>query len=100
MGNSDNANTQYIELYAAIREMDRISKEGGTFSLSFYKYDRQRQTGGDLARISRAQLRRKASSDNVQYADYKLFFTDMDSGKARVCWQVLIVEFNGLKITM
>lgn len=91
---------QVIELYAAIREMQRISDEGGEFSLSFVKYDRQRRNGGDLARISRARLRKKALAENIVHADYKLFFTDLDTGKARNCWQVLILEFNGHKLTL
>lgn len=89
--------TNTIAVYQAIAEMTRISASGGEFSFSFYKYDRQRKTGGDLARVSRARLRKKAVSDTIEHADYKLFFTDLDSGRPLNCWQMLIVEFNGIK---
>lgn len=84
-----------IQLYDAIAEMDRLTKMGVSFSFSFYKYNRQTKVGGDLARISRARLRAKTSDVRIEHSSYKLFFEDLDSGLSRVCWQVLIVEFNG-----
>lgn len=94
------SNQKTIHIYQAIAEMERITKAGGEFSFSFFKYDRHNKTGGDYARISRARMRRKAGDDKIKHSSYKLFFTDLDSGKARNCWQVLIVEFNGKKCTL
>lgn len=89
-----------IQVYDAVREMDRITKSGGTFSFSFYKYNRKTGTGGDFARISRARLRRKASDERIVHSSYKLFFVDVDSGEARNCWQVLIWEFEGKRCVL
>jgi hypothetical protein len=100
MEKAETKQQQPIELYAAVREMQRLSLAGGEFSFSFVKYDRQRRTGGDIANVSRARLRHKAASDKIEHSDYKLFFTDLDSGKPRVCWQVLIIEFNGQKLIL
>lgn len=88
---------QYIQVYDAIREMERISDSEGEFSFSFVKYNRQTGEGGDIARISRARLRKKTPNDKIEHSDYKLFFTDLDTGKPRNCWQILILEFNGQK---
>lgn len=84
-----------IDLYAALAEMKRVSAAGGTFSLKFRKWDRERRDGGDLANVPHARLRPKASDEAVANASYKLFFTDTDTGLARCCWQPLVVEFNG-----
>ena len=86
-----------IDIYSAIREMERISRMGGEFSFSFVKYNRQTKDGGDYARISRARLRKKTPNDVIEHSDYKLFFIDLDSMKPLNCWQLLITEFNGVK---
>ena len=87
----------YIQVYDAIREMQRISDVGGEFTFSFVKYNRQTGKGGDIARISRARLRKKTPNDLIENSDYKLFFTDLDANMPRNCWQILILTFNGQK---
>ena len=87
-----------INLYVAIDEMRSLSKKGVPFSLSFRKWDRYRGQGGDLALISHAILRPAARGEDVSNAEYKLFFTDRDTGQARVCWRILVTEFNGQKV--
>ena len=37
-----------INLYTAVEEMKAVSKAEGTFSIKFRKYNRQKQSGGDL----------------------------------------------------
>lgn len=87
-----------IELWAAIDRMREISAEGETFSMKFRKWDRQRKRGGDLVTINAARIRPKASDEAVKNASHKLFFSDVETGRALVCWQILIREFNGMKI--
>jgi hypothetical protein len=84
-----------INLYEAIDEMRRISRAGGTFQMKFRKWDRQRRKGGDIANVAAARVRPKATDEKVAHSSHKLYFTDTDSGLARVCWQPLIMEFNG-----
>lgn len=77
--------------------MKEISARGATFSFKFRKYDRSRRKGGDLVTVSAAKLRPKASDEAVENSSYKLYYVDTETGEARVCWQPLIVEFNGLR---
>lgn len=86
-----------VDLYAAIEQMKQISNAGGTFSMKFRKYNRNKGEGGDLVSINAARLRTKASDDKIQNSSYKLFFVDTDTGLAANCWQILITEFNGKK---
>lgn len=79
--------------------MRAISVAGGTFSIKFRKWNRRRRDGGDLAVVPHARIRRKASDEKIAHASHKVFFTDTDTGRARNCWQCLIVEFNGRKVT-
>ena len=89
-----------IDIYNAIAEMKRISSNGGTFSMKFRKYNRDTQTGGDMVHIAHARIRPKATDEAVANSSYKLFFTDTDTGRALNCWQMLIVEFNGVRTTL
>lgn len=84
-----------VELYDTLAEMKRISAAGGTFSMKFRKWNRETRSGGDLVCVNKARLRPKASDEKVADSSYKLFYTDTETGLARVCWQPLIVEFNG-----
>lgn len=88
-----------INIFRAIEEMRQISKAGGTFSLKFRKWDRQRHHGGDLCSVMAARVRPAAHDEQVADADAKLFFVDTETGRARVCWQPLIMEFNGMRTT-
>ena len=86
-----------IDLYQAVAEMKAISVTGGTFSMKFRKWNRQTNDGGDLAYIKAARVRPKPSDREVKNASYKLFFRDMETGRDLVCWECLLVEFNGMK---
>lgn len=90
--------TQTINLYTAIEQMKQISASGETFSISFRKYDRQRNNGGDSVRLKYARLRPKTSDAEIENSSYKLFLTDTETGKSLNCWQVLITKFNGITI--
>ena len=86
-----------IDLFIALAQMKDISERGETFSLRFRKYNRDTQTGGEMVYIPHARLRAKASDETVANSSHKLFFTDTDTGRALNCWQMLIMEFNGLR---
>jgi hypothetical protein len=89
-----------IDLYRAIDEMKRISLAGGTFAMKFRKWNRQTHSGGDMVTVKAARLRPKASDEAISYSSYKLFFTDTETGLPKVCWQPLIMEFNGHRTTL
>lgn len=76
--------------------MKRISLAGGTFSFKFRKWNRATRSGGDLVTVNAAKVRPKTSDEKIEHSSYKLFYVDTETGLARNCWQVLIVEFNGM----
>lgn len=89
-----------INLYVAIDRMREISANGGTFALKFRKWNRATRNGGDLANIAAARVRPKAREEDIANAGHKLFFTDVATGRALNCWHPLIVEFNGMEVTL
>ena len=93
-------NMPAINLYVAVEEMRRISTAGGTFSITFRKYNRQTGKGGDAVTIKAARVRPAASAEKVADADYKLFLTDTETGQAFNCWQPLVMQFNGQPVIL
>lgn len=86
-----------INLYTAIEQMKQLTALDETFAISFRKYDRQRNKGGDLVRLKYARLRKKTSDSEIENSSYKLFIVDTETGKALNCWQILVTEFQGKK---
>lgn len=89
-----------IDVYEAIEQMKRISLAGGVFSFKFRKWNRATRSGGDVVTVNAARIRPKASDEKIEYSSYKLYFTDTETGLARVCWQPLIIEFNGRRTVL
>ena len=92
--------TAPIDVFEVIEQMKRISLAGGTFSFKFRKWNRATRSGGDVVTVKAARIRPKASDEKIEYSSYKLYFTDTETGLARVCWQPLIIEFNGQRTVL
>ena len=80
--------------------MKTVSQAEGTFSIKLRKYNRQKQSGGDLVFLKAARLRSKASDEKIENASHKLFLVDTETCNALNCWQILVVEFNGQKTVL
>lgn len=89
-----------IDLYVAVEQMKKITNEGGCFSMKFRKADYSRKKAGEPVSVSRAALRAKPSDVKVTGSDYKLAFTDLDTGEPKTCWEMLVTEFNGMKTVL
>lgn len=89
-----------IDLYEAIKQMRMMSANGRTFSFVHATYNRDRCTCDGIRHVGRASLRSAARGDDLDNADYKLFYLDQDSNSPRICWQMLILEFEGKKVIL
>jgi hypothetical protein len=87
-----------IPLWNAIAEMRRLTEAGGTFSFVHASYDRDKQITQGIRVVHKAKLRPAGSEEKVKNADHKLFFYDIVIREPRVCWQPLIMYFNGKKV--
>jgi hypothetical protein len=91
---------EQITVYEAIIEMRRITANGGTFNFVHCTYNRDTMHTDGLREAKRAKLRPAAKGDNVANADFKLFYYDEYFHENRVCWQMLLMYFNGKKVTL
>jgi len=89
-----------IKLYDAIAEMRRLTANGETFSMTHATYNRDKRNTNGFRAVRCARLRPAAKDDDVVNADFKLFYFDEDEKLPRVCWQPLIMFFNGKKIKL
>lgn len=88
-----------INLYVAVEQMKRITISGVPF-LSSSKWNRQTRDGGDMVILTAARLRKKATDESIENSSYKLFLTDTTTGRPLNCWECLVMEFNGKRITI
>jgi len=92
-----------IDLYAAIAEMRRLTAAGIPFSFSHVYFNRDKRNSDGVRFVRDAKLRPAAKGDDIAFADFKLFYEDLNNvsaDKNRNCWQCLIVFFNGKRIRL
>lgn len=84
-----------MDIYEAINEMRRCSERGESFSFAFMSYSYERRKSDGVVKIERARLRKQSRKENNRFADYMLNFTNLDTMDNGMCWQPLLLEFNG-----
>jgi hypothetical protein len=89
-----------ISLFEAIHLMRQLSAEGKTFSFAHSTYDTSRGISHGIRHVQTARIRPASKSDDLINADHKLFYFDEDLQEPRVCWQVLIMFFQGMQVIL
>jgi len=89
-----------ILLYSAIAEMRELSLRNEPFSFIFATFDNHKKTSNGISVVNKAVLRKAATNEQVENSNYKLFYFDLELHEPRVCWQPLIMFFNGKKIDL
>ena len=92
-----------INLFSAIAQMRKLTAQGIAFSFSHYTWDDSRNQSNGIRQVDKATLRPAARGDDIDNADHKLFYQDLNvldpKKNKRNCWQILIVSFNGIPVT-
>jgi hypothetical protein len=89
-----------IHLWQATHLMRELTAKGESFSFAFATYDRSRRKCHGMVSVKHARLRPAAKGDDISNADHKLFYFDETEQRPQVCWQPLIMYFNGFKIKL
>lgn len=87
-----------IGLWEAIRQMRAMSKVNRPFSVEFMGCNYSKGRGTGRHRIAKCLLRSATRAESNQYADFMLNLVDVETGRARQCWQLLLMYFNNQKI--
>ena len=89
-----------MEVYEAINQMRAKSERGESFSFAFMSYSYERRKSDGIIRIERARLRKQSKRDDNRFADYMLNFIDLDNLEYGMCWQPLLLEFEGKELEL
>ena len=93
-GNIESMNALNYTLEEAITVMKNSSKLAKPFSIKF------RKLGGGNTLISNAGLRPMAGTSSDRNGKYKLQLVNLDNDSLRSCYIPLIMEVNGIKVTI
>lgn len=89
-----------IHLWQAIHLMREATAKDESFSFSFATYNRSTMKCHGMVAVKRARLRPAAKGEDIVHADHKLFYFDESEQKPKVCWQPLIMFYNGFKVIL
>lgn len=89
-----------MEVYEAINQMRARSERGESFSFSFMSYSYERRKSDGVIKVLHARLRKQSRKENNRFADYMLNFIDLDTMEYGMCWQPLLMEFDGHELEL
>lgn len=89
-----------MNVFEAITEMRRLSREGGSFSFSFMSYNPTEGASDGVVYVRRGVLRKRESEDYNRNAELIEAYTDLETGEPRRFYQPLLMTFNGQKLIL
>lgn len=89
-----------MKVYDAIRQMEELTRAGKTFSFSFMSYSYDKNVSHGPVTVLNAKLLPSNRKERNQYSDYMLRYRDMDTYEDKMCWQPLLLEFNGEQLDL
>lgn len=89
-----------MNVYDAIEEMRRLSKEGVPFCFTFMSCDLHSGKSEGVVEVRRARLRARESVAYNRNAEMMEGYVDLDTGKPRHFYQPLLMTFNGIKTVL
>ena len=89
-----------MEVYEAISQMRAKSERRESFSFSFMSYSYERRKSDGVVKIEHARLRKQSRKETNRFADHMLNFIDLDTMEYGMCWQPLLLEFDGHELIL
>lgn len=89
-----------MKVYEAINEMRAKTERGESFSFAFMSYSYERKKSDGIVKVERAKLRKQSRKENNRFADYMLNFIDLNTLEYGMCWQPLLLEFDGHELEL
>jgi len=89
-----------MDVYQAIKKMRELSGAGKSFQFSFMSFSEDRGSSHGIVEVANARLRKQSTLDQNSNADIMLNFVDLDTNECKMCYQVLLMEFNGVKLEL
>lgn len=89
-----------MDVYKAIKQMRDLTVAGKSFQVAFMSYSAERGKSHGVVEVLRAKLRKQSTLEQNENAEIMLNFIDIDTNECRMCYQILLMEFNGMKLEL
>lgn len=89
-----------MNIFEAIEEMRRRTEMRESFSFLFMSYSYERRKSEGVVRIEHARLRGQSRKEYNRFSDYMLNFINLDTMEYGMCWQPLLLEFDGIELEL
>jgi len=89
-----------MNIWDAISEMRRLSKEGKSFSFSFMSCDRTKGCSEGIVEVLHGRLTTRERIDKYEDAEIIERYINLDTMENRRFYQPLLMTFNGENVSM
>jgi len=89
-----------INIYDAISQMRKLSRAGETFSIAFMSCDTSREKSSGMVELVKAKLRAPAVDDAYKNAQYIINYLNVETNIPGQFYQILLMYYNGMRITL
>lgn len=89
-----------MDLYSAIHEMRRLSKENKPFSFTFMSCNLTKGTSDGIINVRRARLLKRPDAKYHENAEFVERYLDLDTMKSRFFYQPLLMTFNSQTVKL
>lgn len=89
-----------MDLYAAIKEMRRLTEEGRPFGFTFMSYNSTSGTSDGIVTVHHARLLKRECAAHHKDAEFVEAYLNLDTMEPRRFYQPLLMTFNGEKVDL
>lgn len=91
---------QSINIYDAISQMRKLSKEDKTFSIAFMSCDTSRERSSGMVELTKVKLRSPAPDDAFKNSQYIISYLNVETNIPGQFYQILLMYYNEMRITL
>jgi len=89
-----------INIYDAITQMRELTKQGENFSIGFMSCDTTRKQSAGFVELPKVRLRSGAGDDAFKNSRHIINYLNVESNIPGRFYQILLMYFNGMKISL
>jgi len=89
-----------INIYEAISQMRKLTQENTDFSIAFMSCDTSREKSSGMVELTKVKLRSGAADNAYKNSEYIIDYLNIETNIPGRFYEILLMYFNGMKITL
>jgi hypothetical protein len=89
-----------LTVYAAIKQMRRLSQMRQPFSFTFMSWSETKQKSNGIVEVRSARVKNRTKQADFRNTDFIEEYIDLDTMEHRRFYQPLLMTFNGQKLEL